>query len=208
MLGREGREVLWFLLLCRACGNVPSIRSQEMERYRCFKGDTLEDLSCSLAGRIQKCYSNCYFSPFNVEILKMLTFQWTATVFFDHLNGILQNQTWLFTSIGIVVGIAIIVYVRYLPTDQRLIRYLLGLQLGGATGNLIDRLIVNTEPGSGGYVTDFVKMGIPDVYYWPNYNIADSAIVIGVIGLAIFVILDDIRQQRERKALEHATNDA
>ena len=35
----------------------------------------------------------CYFSPFNVEILKMLTFQWTATVFFDHLNGILQNQT-------------------------------------------------------------------------------------------------------------------
>lgn len=133
---------------------------------------------------------------------------------FEHVRnygaafGILQNQTWLFTSIGIVVGIAIIVYVRYLPTDQRLIRYLLGLQLGGATGNLIDRLIVNTEPGSGGYVTDFVKMGIPNVYYWPNYNIADSAIVIGVIGLAIFVILDDIRQQRERKALEHATNDA
>ena len=79
---REGREVLWFLLLCRACGNVPSIRSQEMERYRCFKGDTLEDLSCSLAGRIQKCLlfssiqrrnvknvdisvdSNCYFWPF------------------------------------------------------------------------------------------------------------------------------------------------
>ena len=35
----------------------------------------------------------CYFSPFNVEMLKMLTFQWTATVTFDHLNGILQNQT-------------------------------------------------------------------------------------------------------------------
>ena len=70
---REGREVLWFLL-CRACGNVPSIRSQEMERYRCFKGDTLEDLSCSLAGRIQECYSNCYFSPFNVDILNILTF--------------------------------------------------------------------------------------------------------------------------------------
>ena len=34
----------------------------------------------------------CYFSPFNVEILKMLTFQWTATLIFDHLNGILQNQ--------------------------------------------------------------------------------------------------------------------
>lgn len=130
---------------------------------------------------------------------------------FEHVRnygaafGILQNQTMLFTIIAIVVAIAIMVYVRYLPMEQRGIRYLLGLQLGGALGNLIDRIIVNTGP-DGGYVTDFIKMGIPDVYYWPNYNIADSAIVTGVIGLAIFVIADDIRQQRAQKALEHAAN--
>ena len=123
---------------------------------------------------------------------------------FEHVRnygaafGILQNQTMLFTVIALVVAVAIMVYVRYLPTEQRLIRYLLGLQLGGAMGNLIDRLFVN----EGGYVTDFVKMGIPGVYYWPNYNIADSAIVVGVISLGVYVIWDDLRQQRAQKSVE------
>jgi signal peptidase II len=43
-------------------------------------------------------------------------------------------------------------------------------------------------------------MGIPGVYYWPNYNIADSAIVLGVIGLGIYVVIDDIRKSRQQKA--------
>ncbi|MEM7129562.1 MAG: signal peptidase II [Chloroflexota bacterium] len=122
---------------------------------------------------------------------------------FEHVRnygaafGILQNQTMLFTVIAIIVTIAIMVYVRYLPIEQRLVRILLGLQLGGAMGNLIDRLFVN----DGGYVTDFIKMGVPS-YYWPNYNIADSAIVSGVIGLGIYIIWDDIRQQRAQKAVE------
>ena len=109
--------------------------------------------------------------------------------------GILQNQSMLFIVIAIVVAIAILVYVRYLPLDQTFVRFLLGLQLGGALGNLIDRL-------HQGYVTDFIKMGIPDVYYWPNYNIADSSIVTGVIGLGIYIILDDIRKQRQQQPEE------
>ncbi len=111
--------------------------------------------------------------------------------------GILQNQSLLFVVIAVVVAIAILVYVRYLPLDQTFVRILLGLQLGGALGNLIDRL-------HQGYVTDFIKMGIPDVYYWPNYNIADSSIVTGVIGLGIYIILDDIRKQRQQQPEEQA----
>ena len=103
----------------------------------------------------------------------------------------------LFIVIAIVVAIAILVYVRYLPLDQTFVRFLLGLQLGGALGNLIDRL-------HQGYVTDFIKMGIPDVYYWPNYNIADSSIVTGVIGLGIYIIVDDIRKQRQQQPEEQA----
>jgi len=120
---------------------------------------------------------------------------------FEHVRnygaafGILQNQSLLFIVIAIVVAIAILVYVRYLPMEQRTVRVLLGLQLGGAMGNLIDRMFQRDEFGRG-YVTDFVKMGVPDMYYWPNYNIADSAIVVGVIGLGIYVVWDDIRQQR------------
>jgi signal peptidase II len=126
---------------------------------------------------------------------------------FEHVRnygaafGILQNQQMLFAVIGVVVAIAILVYVRYLPLDKKFVRVLLGLQLGGAIGNLIDRLTQLDEAGRG-YVTDFVKMGIPGVYFWPNYNIADMAIVCGVIGLGIYIIVDDIRQQRAAKSAQ------
>lgn len=109
--------------------------------------------------------------------------------------GILQNQSTFFAIVAIVVGVAILVYVYYLPADQKLMRVLLGLQLGGAMGNLIDRLTQLDEFGRG-YVTDFIRMGLPGGPYWPNYNVADSAIVTGVIGLGIYVIWDDIRRQR------------
>lgn len=114
---------------------------------------------------------------------------------FEHVDnygaafGILQNMGNIFVVIAFVVALAILIYARTLPVGQRLIRVLLGLQLGGALGNVIDRL-------NQGYVTDFVKMGIPGVYYWPNYNIADSSIVVGVIALGIYLIWEDIRQQR------------
>ena len=120
---------------------------------------------------------------------------------FEHVEnygaafGILQNQGILFVVIAIVVAIAILLYVRYLPTEQTVVRLLLGLQLGGAMGNLLDRI-------NQGYVTDFIKMGIPGVYYWPNYNIADSSIVVGVIALGVYIMVDDIRKQRQQQANE------
>lgn len=122
---------------------------------------------------------------------------------FEHVDnygaafGILQNQGMLFVVIAVVVAIAILLYVRYLPTEHNFVRILLGLQLGGAVGNLIDRI-------NQGFVTDFVKMGIPGVYYWPNYNIADSSIVIGVIALGIYIMVDDVRKQRQQQAQQQA----
>lgn len=122
---------------------------------------------------------------------------------FEHVDnygaafGILQNQGMLFVVIAVVVAIAILFYVRYLPTEHNFVRILLGLQLGGAVGNLVDRI-------NQGFVTDFVKMGIPGVYYWPNYNIADSSIVIGVIALGIYIIIDDVRKQRQQQAQQQA----
>ena len=114
---------------------------------------------------------------------------------FEHVNnhgaafGILQNQGTLFIAIAFIVAIAILIYARYLPLDQWLVRVLLGLQLGGAIGNLLDRI-------NQGFVTDFIKMGIPGRYYWPNYNIADSSIVTGVIALGAYILWDDIRKQQ------------
>src|SRR5215204_4598130 len=102
---------------------------------------------------------------------------------FEHVHnygaafGILQNFGNFFVIIAGIVTVAILYYASTLPLDRRLLRILLGLQLGGALGNVLDRL-------NQGFVTDFVRLGIPGVYYWPNFNVADSAIVCGVIGLA------------------------
>ncbi len=118
---------------------------------------------------------------------------------FEHVDnygaafGILQGRGNIFIVIAFVVATAILYYASTLPSDKRLLRVLLGLQLGGALGNVIDRIYQ-------GFVTDFVKMGIPGVYYWPNWNIADSAIVVGVIGLAIYIMVEDVRLQRQQRA--------
>ena len=120
---------------------------------------------------------------------------------FEHVHnygaafGILQGQGNFFVIVAAVVVVGVLAYVRYLPTEDWFVRVLLGMMLGGAVGNVIDRI-------NQGYVTDFVKMGIPGVYYWPNYNIADSAIVLGVIGLGIYVVIDDIRKSRQQKAAQ------
>lgn len=125
---------------------------------------------------------------------------------FEHVHnygaafGILQNQGNLFIIIAAVVAVAILYYAGTLNPEQRMLRFLLGLQLGGALGNVIDRLYQ-------GFVTDFVRVGIPNVYYWPNFNIADSAIVVGVIGLAIYIFAEDFRAHRTVKPLDHPTAD-
>jgi signal peptidase II len=122
---------------------------------------------------------------------------------FEHVHnygaafGIFQGNWEFFVTVAAIVSLVILIYaVRSLSPDQKFIRVLLGLQMGGAVGNAIDRVI------QGGYVTDFVKMGIPGVYYWPNYNIADSAIVCGVIGLAGLLIWQDIKQSRAKPESE------
>lgn len=103
--------------------------------------------------------------------------------------GILQNWGGFFIVVAAIVTVAILVYVWHIPPSNTLVRVLLGLQLGGALGNVIDRL-------HQGYVTDFAKLGIPGFYYIPNFNVADNAIVFGVIGLGLYIIVEDVRQQR------------
>ncbi|MFC2073189.1 signal peptidase II [Chloroflexota bacterium] len=88
--------------------------------------------------------------------------------------GLFQGQSFALTIvalIGIVVLLvfALFIYRRFPLFDSRLGKPAFGLVLGGTVGNLIDRLRL-------GYVTDFIDIGI-----WPAFNIADSAIVVGVI---------------------------
>ncbi len=88
--------------------------------------------------------------------------------------GIFPYQTAFFIVITLLVVVLIIHYYRILSDDHKWLRFSLALQLGGAFGNLIDRI-------RGGYVIDFINFTV-----WPPvFNLADSAIV---IGIGIFLI--------------------
>ena len=106
--------------------------------------------------------------------------------------GILQGLGGPLIIVAVIVSLAMLFYIRYIPAAAWFVLVLLGLQLGGALGNVIDRI-------NQGYVTDFVRLGIPGVYYIPNFNVADNAIVFGVIGLGIYIMWSDYKKQREEK---------
>jgi signal peptidase II len=102
--------------------------------------------------------------------------------------GILQNQNLFFTIVAIVVIAVILVYVRTTPQTDPLIALSLGLQLGGAGGNLIDRL-------HQGYVTDFLY-----VQHYAISNIADVCISVGVALLAFQLLFHTPSATQSRPA--------
>ncbi len=99
--------------------------------------------------------------------------------------GIFASQTFLLALIA-VIGISVfLIYLRYIPLKSRLLKIGLGLDLGGAIGNLIDRLRLE------GKVTDFIDIGP-----WPVFNVADSAIVVGTILIAYYLLF--VSQKKAR----------
>jgi signal peptidase II len=84
---------------------------------------------------------------------------------------------WFFFAASMVVSVALIAYVLRQHGDVRA-DAVLGLILGGALGNGFDRVI------NGGGVTDFIN-----VHFWPVFNLADSAISIGVVLLLVGYVL-------------------
>jgi signal peptidase II len=91
----------------------------------------------------------------------------------------------LLSSVAIAAVVAVVFYSLRSPASHRLLQVSLALILGGALGNLYDRI-------SQGYVVDFLSFHIGR-FYWPAFNAADTAISIGVAGLALVVIQDEIR---------------
>ncbi|MDD2176990.1 signal peptidase II [Acidovorax sp. D2M1] len=95
-------------------------------------------------------------------------------------------QRWLFTGIGVVATIFIVWQLRAHP-GQKLFSFALSSILGGAVGNVVDRLMH-------GYVVDFLQFHYAG-WYFPSFNLADSAITVG----AACLILDELlRVRRER----------
>ena len=84
-------------------------------------------------------------------------------------------------ALAVLATAAIIYYYHKSPPGRRLLHFSLGLTTGGILGNLGDRMFR-------GYVVDFIEWHIRDSFYWPNFNIADSAITVGIALLIIDAI--------------------
>ncbi len=91
--------------------------------------------------------------------------------------GLLQGLGGLSAIIAVGLGVGIVWYVWRHPDLPPFMWWVFGLMLGGAVGNLIDRLTQD------GVVTDFV-----DLRWWPVFNIADSCLVIGALLLAVYTL--------------------
>lgn len=90
-------------------------------------------------------------------------------------------QRWFFTAIAVIVSIVILVWLKQSKKEQVLLPCAFSLILGGALGNLYDRLVY-------GYVVDFLDFYLGN-WHWPAFNLADSAIFIG----AALLIIDAFR---------------
>jgi signal peptidase II len=102
--------------------------------------------------------------------------------------GLFGEASWLFVTISAVVIVVVVVVSRNLPSTLTAVG--LGLVLGGAVGNLTDRLIRGS--GFSGEVVDFI-----DVHVWPVFNLADTGIV---LGAAILLLSGFRRDRREGSA--------
>lgn len=100
--------------------------------------------------------------------------------------GLFSGGSMIFALVAMAVTGAIFYFAYTLPSGYMTMRVILGIILGGAIGNLIDRL-------RQGYVTDFLDFGP-----WPVFNVADMAVVFGAIALAILMF----HEERQLKAAE------
>jgi signal peptidase II len=115
--------------------------------------------------------------PIGLSPSLALTKAYNTGAAFSFLGSASGWQRWLFSGLAVVVCGVLLVWLRRLPATERRTALALALILGGAVGNLVDRVLY-------GHVIDFI-----DVYYgnwhWPTFNVADSAITVGAVLLVL-----------------------
>lgn len=114
-----------------------------------------------------------------------LTLLYNRGAAFSFLSDASGWQRWFFVVVSITASVLLTLWLRHLKPGQVLLAAALALVLGGAVGNLIDRLWF-------GHVIDFIQVYYQE-YYWPAFNIADSAISVG----AVLLIWDSLFTRQE-----------
>jgi signal peptidase II len=128
--------------------------------------------------RVTKYYAITFLKDIgSIEIVKGI-FSLTYVENRGAAFGILQNQRWFFIILTIIISIGIVYYIFTQSNVDSLLRISLSMILGGAIGNLIDRIKF-------GYVVDMLHFTLID---FPVFNIADCFVVTGTLLLAIYTL--------------------
>ncbi len=112
-----------------------------------------------------------------------LTLMYNSGAAFSFLSDAGGWQRWFFIGISSFISIVIVIWMYNSLAKGRWLLFALAFILGGALGNLWDRLTL-------GYVVDFIEVYYKDLY-WPAFNVADSAITIGAIMLVLDALFTD-----------------
>ena len=99
-------------------------------------------------------------------------------------------QRWFFTIVSAVVSVVLIVWLQRMTARERWLGTAIALILGGAVGNLIDRVVY-------GHVVDFVQVYWRD-WYFPSFNVADAAISVGAAILIVLTLFDRPEEEEAR----------
>ncbi|MDI5983506.1 signal peptidase II [Halomonas sp. M4R5S39] len=132
-----------------------------------------------------------YAQPVEVLPFFNLTLLHNTGAAFSFLAGHPGWQRWFFAVIAVGASIGLTIWMTRLKADEKLLAVSLALIIGGALGNLYDRLVH-------GYVVDFLSFHVAGWYY-PAFNVADIGITLGAIGLIWESTLGERRRARRRQ---------
>jgi signal peptidase II len=142
-----------------------------------------------VADQITKYWAFNTLGPEEGSVVIPVIGDWFRFVFLKNTGiafGLGQNLSNLFIITSLLITAGAIYFYRYhLPHGSRWVQVTIGLIVGGAIGNIIDRVRLS-------YVIDFISIG-----WWPIFNIADSAISVGVTLLAIYLLFTDGEQPQQ-----------
>jgi len=110
--------------------------------------------------------------------------------------SLFQGSMVLVLLIGIAIIVVAALYLRMLNSGSLILKLVFGLIIGGAFGNLVDRVL------HGGYVVDFISFRIPEIKYkFAIFNVADACITVGIFLLLVIVLFGGwSRNSSEKKA--------
>jgi signal peptidase II len=105
-------------------------------------------------------------------------------------------KPYILAAMAIVAVLVIVIYGMHMPAGRKLLQLSLAIMIGGILGNFADRIIR-------GYVVDFIDFHIHESFYWPTFNVADSAITIGIALL----LIDTIKSPVDDKVAQQPATD-